>query len=280
MRKGYVDTPTGQVHYRDTGAGVPLILLHQSPHSSLMFSAAYAPLAQRGIRAIGMDTPGFGLSDVPDPRPSIETYASVIPFLMDALGLDRCTVLGHHTGASIAIELAVQHPERLKGVILNGPPIYDEAKRAASIARAQEHERNAVQPEADGSHFLRYWNRRLKATPGWSNIKAMHRSVVDTLYNGETAWYGHMAAYEHDTLNKFKQMPGPALILTNTGDDVYQWAKLGHELRPEFDFVALEGGTHDIVDEQPEAWADAVAAYTHRMAEEAARGAPAIGLSH
>jgi pimeloyl-ACP methyl ester carboxylesterase len=251
------------VHYRDTGSGIPLILLHQSPHSSKMFTAAYDLLAARGVRAIGMDTPGFGMSDVPDPRPSIETYASVIPSLMDGLGIDRCTVLGHHTGASIAIEFALNHPERLKGVILNGPPIYDEEKKAASLARAERH---GPVPEADGSHFLRSWQRRVNATPGWSNLKAMHRSVVDTLSNGDTAWYGHIAAYEHDTLGKFQKIAGPALIFTNTGDDVYSWAKRAHELRPDFEYAELEGGTHDIVDEQPEAWSDVVAGYVHKMA--------------
>jgi pimeloyl-ACP methyl ester carboxylesterase len=229
-----------------------------------MFTAVYDLLADRGVRAIGMDTPGFGLSDVPDPQPSIETYASVIPYLMDGLGIDRCTVLGHHTGASIAIEFALHYHDRLRGLILNGPPIYDEVKKAASLARAERH---GPVPEADGSHLLRSWNRRLNATPGWTDVKAMHRSVVDTLYNGDTAWYGHIAAYEHDTLGKFKHIEGPALILTNTGDDVYEWSRHAHELRPEFEFAELEGGTHDIVDEQPDAWSNIVAEYVQRMAK-------------
>jgi pimeloyl-ACP methyl ester carboxylesterase len=97
-------------------------------------------------------------------------------------------------------------------------------------------------------------------------LKAIHRSVVDTLYNGDTAWYGHLAVYEWPTLEKFKQLTVPALILTNTGDEVYPWAQLAHRLRPDFEYVELEGGTHDIVDEQPENWATVVAAYARRMA--------------
>lgn len=267
IRKGYVDAPTGQVHYRDTGEGIPLILLHQSPHSGRMFTAVYPLLAEHGIRAIGMDTPGFGMSDVPDQVPTVEDYASAVPALMDGLGIDRCAVLGHHTGASIAIEFALQHPARLKGLILNGPPVYDPERIQERLSRAERH---MPEPQADGSHFLMYWNRRLNATPGWTNLKAMHRSVVDTLFAGETAWYGHMAAYTHATLDKFHQIQGQALILTNTGDDVFPWSKKAHELRPEFEYVALEGGTHDIVDEQPEAWSNVVAEYVHRMAKEAA----------
>ena len=52
-RKGYADGPFGQIHYQEAGSGEPLLLLHQSPSSSEMFEAAYQPLAERGIRAIG-----------------------------------------------------------------------------------------------------------------------------------------------------------------------------------------------------------------------------------
>ncbi|MFN8533291.1 MAG: alpha/beta hydrolase [Dehalococcoidia bacterium] len=263
VRKGYVDAPTGQVHYRDTLDGIPIVLLHQSPHSSRMFTAAFEPLAERGIRAIAMDTPGFGMSDVPVERPSIDTYASVIPSLMDALGIDACAVLGHHTGASIAIAFALAHPQRLRGLILNSPPVYD----AERIAERLSHVERGPRPiHEDGSHFLRSWEGRKRATPGWTNLAAMHRSVVDTLANGDTAWYGHLAVYEYPNYANFLQLAGPAFILTNTGDDVYPWSKKAHELRPDFEYQELEGGTHDIVDEQPEAWADAVSAYVKKMA--------------
>jgi hypothetical protein len=49
--------------------------------------------------------------------------------------------------------------------------------------------------------------------------------------------------------------------LTNTGDGIYFLAQRAKELRPDFDYVELEGGTHDYVDENPIAWADAVANY-------------------
>jgi hypothetical protein len=46
--------------------------------------------------------------------------------------------------------------------------------------------------------------------------------------------------------------------LTNTGDDIYFAALRAKEIRPDFLFKELSGGTHDIVDEQPEAWAEIV----------------------
>ena len=122
-RKGYADGPFGQIHYQEAGSGAALLLLHQSPSSSEMFEAAYQPLAERGIRAIGVDTPGFGQSHVPDEQPWIPDYANAIRSVIDHLELERTAVLGHHTGASIAAELAVMEPERVTRVVLNGAPV-------------------------------------------------------------------------------------------------------------------------------------------------------------
>ena len=261
-RKGYVDAPTGQVHYQEAGSGVPLLLFHQSPNSSNMFEAVYGRLADRGIRAIGMDTPGFGNSAVPAPRPSIATYASVVPFLLDSLGLDKVVVLGHHTGASTATEFAVSYPNRVRGVILNGVPLYNDEERAVRISRAPQ---GPPTIEPDGSHLLNRWNRRIKATPGYSNLRAMHRGVLQTLWAGDTDWYGHMAAFEYAIMDRYLALPDSTLILTNTGDDLYDFAQRAHTLRPELAYHELTGGTHDIIDEQPDAWSDVVADYVLRM---------------
>ena len=57
------------------------------------------------------------------------------------------------------------------------------------------------------------------------------------------------------------QIATPTLILSNSGEDLYAASRRAHGLRPDFAFAALDGGTHDIVDEQPEAWAAAVASF-------------------
>ncbi|MCS7001783.1 MAG: alpha/beta hydrolase [Dehalococcoidia bacterium] len=258
IRKGYVDAPTGQVHFRVMGEGLPLLLLHQSPNSSMMFEKAYPLLAAAGVRAIGMDTPGFGMSDVPDPRPSIDTYARVIPYLLDALGVARTAVLGHHTGSATAVAFALAHPDRVTKLILNGPPLYTEDERRARLERAH---RGPIPLQPDGSHLIDRWNRRLRATPGWTDLRAMHRGVVQTLLAGDTEWYGHLAAFEYELLPRFLALAVPTMILTNTGDDLYAYAQRARDLRPDFRYVELVGGTHDIVDEQPEAWTQAVVAF-------------------
>ena len=96
-------------------------------------------------------------------------------------------------------------------------------------------------------------------TPGWTNLRAMHWGVVQMLIAGETARYGHAAAFAHDLSEPLRRMTQPTLVLTNTGDDIYEVCKRVPKLRPDFEYAELQGGTHDIVDEQPEEWTRIVA---------------------
>ena len=243
-KRGYVDGPTGQIHYQVLGDGIPLVLSHQSPSSSNMFRSAYPLLANAGLRAIGVDTPGFGSSDVPGTRPSVKDYASAFGPVLDHFSLSEAHVLGHHTGAANVTEFAYRHPERVTSAILNGPPVFTAEEREEHV-----HKPGPVAFESDGSHLKTRWDARLAATVGWTDIEAMQNNVLQTLWAGDTFWYGHKAAYEYDMTEAFMGIQVPTLILTNTGDDIYFLSCRARDMRPDMAFVELDGGTHDIIDE-------------------------------
>lgn len=257
LKKGYLDGPYGQIHYYEQGQGPALILSHQSPVSARMFEQAMPLLAAKGIRAIAVDTPGYGNSDIPPAPPLIADYADAFLSVLDGLGLDEAHLLGHHTGGSIFCSFAARYPERVKSLILNGPPLFS-AKDLRAFADIK-HKASPILK--DGSHLQAAWDRRVKYTPGYRDETAMHRRLVDQLWAGDTSWYGHNAAFKYDMMPDFMALSVPTLILTNTGDDIYHLAQRGRKLRPDFGYVELTGGTHDIVDEQPEHWVDAVADY-------------------
>jgi pimeloyl-ACP methyl ester carboxylesterase len=261
-----VDAPTGQVHYRTMGDGEPLLLLHQSPSSSRQFEAALPLLAAAGIRAIAMDTPGYGLSDIPAGPPTITVYASVIPALLDQLGVERTAILGHHTGVDTACEFAVTHPDRVSKLILNGVPLFTEDERADFLAK---HDHAPIALEPDGSHFAKAWQAGIAATPGYETIGGYGPGALEAVTRGvanrfgspaerAVRWYGHHAAFTYDLLPRLRAIQQPALLLTNTGEDLYEHTRRAREVRPEYPYVELEGGTHHIVDEQPQAWTAAV----------------------
>lgn len=257
IRRGYIDGRWGQVHYRTCGGGPALLLLHQSPLSGAMFEPAMPRLAAAGLRPVAIDTAGFGLSDPPPAPVSIADHAKALDAVLDAFGWDRVRMLGHHTGAAVAAAFAARRPERVERLVLNGVPLF--TPRQLEFFRSFKF--GPLEPEADGSHLLAAWNQRLTATPGWSDLGAMHKHVVEMLRVNRTYHWGFTAALDYRIEHDLPAIRAPTLVLTNTCEDLYDSSLRTFELRPDFAFSALEGGTHDIVDEQPEAWAAAVAAF-------------------
>jgi pimeloyl-ACP methyl ester carboxylesterase len=261
VRRAYVDGPYGQIHLRQAGfdaaGAAPLLLLHQSPLSGGQFDAVLPLLAHSGFAVAAMDTPGFGQSARPGAAVGIAGYADSIPAVLDALDWQAAHVLGHHTGASIAASFAARYPGRLKRLILNGLALLSAEERA----HFAQFRFTPLALKADGSHLLAAWNQRLAASPGWTHLPAMHRYVTELLANPEFYGWGFEAAFAHDLAADLMAVQAPTLILSNTGEDLYAASRRAHGLRPDFAFAALEGGTHDIADEQPEAWVAAVGAF-------------------
>ena len=121
--KGYVSTPMGQVHYRDVGprdTKNPIVLLHQSPMSMIQFAEVQNAFAEMGIRAIALDRPGYGMSDLPPEQPTIGEYADNIVHVLDHLNVDKVVIAGHHTGAQVAASFAANHSDRVVSIIMHG----------------------------------------------------------------------------------------------------------------------------------------------------------------
>ncbi|QMW24123.1 alpha/beta fold hydrolase [Sandaracinobacteroides saxicola] len=254
MKRFYLDGRWGQVHGREAGDGPSLLLLHQSPLSGAMFDPALPLLAAAGFRAIALDTPGFGLSDPPPNPASIPDHADALLTILDALGLTAPHILGHHTGALIAANLAARHPARVGKLILNGVPWLtpDERAHFATFRFAP------LDPAPDGSHLTAAWAQRLRASPGWSNLPAMHKHVTEMLRIPDRYHWGFIMALSHDMTPDLAAITAPTLVLSNSGEDLYAASRRAAAHRADWAFTALDSGTHDIVDEQPGAWAAAV----------------------
>jgi pimeloyl-ACP methyl ester carboxylesterase len=112
--------PGRQVHVIEAGDGPPLVLLHGSGPSALLF----LPLLERlsGVRAIAVDRPGFGLSDPVDlPRERYrEAAVECLDGVLDALGLDETALLGNSMGGTWALWYALAHTERVRRLVLLG----------------------------------------------------------------------------------------------------------------------------------------------------------------
>lgn len=262
-RRGYVDLPWGQVHYRHGGEpGQPaLLILHQSPLSSATYEAVIEPLARRGVRPIAVDTPGYGMSD-PPPRPwTIPEYADAAWQIADALGLTDLYLLGQHTGAVIAAEAALLAPGRVRGLILQGLPLYDDDER--------EFKRRTwapgYVPERSGDHLRVIWQRIHRLYPRIT-VGEAERQVIEYLSVGPDYAQAYRAVFDHhvDTAG----LAGvPTLLLHGSDDLVDRMNATVCAALPSADLVTIPGGTDFVADEQPEAFAEALAEYVNRKAK-------------
>ena len=259
-RKAYAAGAYGQIHLRDAGTGVPLVLLHQAPMSLRQFDTVFPLLCERGLRPIAVDLPGYGQSDPPDFAPEIANYASAAISVLDALDIESAAVLGHHTGALVATEVALGFPDRVSRLILNGPLPLNPERRAQGLAYVEEHEKGFTAAR-DGSHLAAAFRNRLSYANADTDWTLASRYIGEQLTTPGPFWYAHNAAFAYDHEPAIMQVSQPAMILTNTGDEIYELAQYAHKLRPDFTYREIQGGGIDIVDEKPEEWADCVAQF-------------------
>ncbi len=119
-----------KVFYREAGPsdGPVLLLLHGYPSSSHMFRDLI-PLVDDRVHVIALDYPGFGYSDMPLPKDfaySFDHLAQVVNDFTQQLGLGRYALYMQDYGGPVGFRLAVKHPERVTGLIIQNANAYKE----------------------------------------------------------------------------------------------------------------------------------------------------------
>ena len=123
VERGEAPGPGGaRLHYLTCGEGEPLVLLHGRGGAAAEFTPILAPLAAQR-RVIALDLPGWGLSGKPaftgrTARDALRVWMDGALALLDHLGLERVDLLGHSMGGFTALGLALEHPERVRRLLL------------------------------------------------------------------------------------------------------------------------------------------------------------------
>ena len=109
-----------RIRYIETGHGIPVVLLHGLGASMYAWRKNLAPIAAAGFRVIAFDNRGFGYSDEPATGYDNESYVRLTVALLDSLHLAGAVLVGHSMGGAIAAQVAIEHPERVRGLVLIG----------------------------------------------------------------------------------------------------------------------------------------------------------------
>jgi pimeloyl-ACP methyl ester carboxylesterase len=276
MKRGYVDTPAGQVHFYEEGSGgMPLVLLHHTPRSATMYRHML-PMLGAARRVVALDTLGFGNSDPPASMETISLhgFAENVLDALDGLGIERADVLGAMTGSRVALHLGATRPDRVRRLALLGFPFFDSvAAKDARLAETARFELGYREP--DGAHIVRIWRYAVtqlagrgadhsasgadpdawRADPsgGRSPIASMSSRqldyledwVVDGIKAGEMWTRTALAVYKDDPVPELSALRIPTLVigLNGAGFPAYlkeRSAKAVGDLVPGARFVLLE----------------------------------------
>lgn len=124
----FVEVHELNVHYKEAGQGAPVfMLLHGFGASVFTWREVMGSFAGLG-RTVAYDRPAFGLTQRPRQWPGINPYgdqaqAELAVALLDTLDADSAVWVANSAGARVAVDVALQHPERVTALVLVDPAI-------------------------------------------------------------------------------------------------------------------------------------------------------------
>jgi pimeloyl-ACP methyl ester carboxylesterase len=134
----FVDVNGMRLHYFERGHGEPLVLLHGNGSMIQDFAASgLIDMAAEKYRVIVFDRPGYGYSERPrgtawTPR----AQADLLHRALQRVNVSRAIVLGHSWGASVAVTLALTHPDIVSGLVLASGYYYPSARADVVVLSA------------------------------------------------------------------------------------------------------------------------------------------------
>ena len=115
----------------DRGDGPAVVLLHGFPELAFSWRHQIQPLVDAGFRVISFDQRGYGASSHPEQLEAyaLRSLAGDVVGVLDRLGIENATIVGHDWGSIVAYTTAIIHPTRVRSVVSLNVPYRGATKR-------------------------------------------------------------------------------------------------------------------------------------------------------
>lgn len=236
----------GRDHQKDQRC---LVFLHGAGSSHLLWTQQVRSFAYAGNNVLALDFPGHNLSGG-EMLPDVESQADWVIAVLDELGVNKFTAIGHSQGGLVCIELASRYPDRVDKAVFVATaaaiPVND-----ALISTAEKKEPNAKAAMTawghgpDAHHFD-------NTVPGFSHL-GMNLRIMDLNLTGAVANDLKACAAYEGGLEKAATVNCPTMCVL-AGKDRMTPVKFGLKLAealPNNILHVLEGSGHTIPGEYP-----------------------------
>ena len=144
------------LHVCDSQKGDKCVVLLHGYLESMLVWEDFVPFLYKELRVVTLDLPGHGISVVTGEEHSMEFLADTVADALRALGIPRCTLVGHSMGGYVALAFCERHPDMLNGVVLlsstpnaDTPEKSENRRREIALVKAGKKDALArVAPEA------------------------------------------------------------------------------------------------------------------------------------
>ncbi len=250
-----VPVPGGRLSVFDDGSGLPILMLHAGIVDARAWEPLVPYLRAAGYRAIRYDARGFGQSETEDVDFSNRADAVAV---LDALGVGRACLVGNSRGGQIAVDTAIEFPDRVAAVVTIGANVggFEPEPTPAEAAAFEEMERlaDSADPETVADFDVRFWvdgmGQPLDRVPAAIReaVREMDRQVAD-----RSRVLGRSIRLAPPAADRLKTLRMPVLAIAGALDVSDVWATAQHLERtcPNARAVLMPAVAHMVALEAP-----------------------------
>jgi pimeloyl-ACP methyl ester carboxylesterase len=254
-----------RIAYGVYGEGRPVVLVHGTPSSSLIWRNIVPQLVSSGYKVHVYDLLGYGLSERPWDRTvdtSMTGQVAILEGLLEQWGLDKTHIVAHDIGGGLTQRFAVFHPERLLSLTLIDVVSYDSYPSQRTREQMKAGLESLVKADGDAhrAHFKAWLLSAVK------DQDKLAQSSLETYLDYISGPIGQASLIEHqirhydpkhtmEVAPRLGELGKLSVQLIWGKDDMWQvvdWAHKLHGAIPGSELHVVDDAGHFSLEDQPE----------------------------